>query len=76
MGGSDPGHATPAADAVAAAAAHRPAVPELAQRSLAAGACPLAVLPAEALGSPAAELLQVLLHPPARGSTREEVVAS
>ena len=64
-GGRDPAHAAPAADAVAAAAAHVPRVPELSQGSLAAGARPLAVLPGQALGAAAPDLLQLLLHSPA-----------
>ena len=68
-----PSHAAPAADAVAAAAAHVPRVPELAQGSLAAGARPLAVLPGQALGAAAADLLQLLLHPPAWAAEEDNV---
>lgn len=57
-------HATLSADAVAAAVADCARVPELSQGPLAAGASPLAVLPAETLGSSPSKLLELALHPP------------
>lgn len=57
-------HAAPAADPVAAAAAHGARVPQFPQRPLAAGAGALAVLPGGALGTFPPQLLELLLHPP------------
>lgn len=57
-------HTAPAADAVAAATAHCPWIPELSQRPLAAGASTLAVLPDGALCASPSKLLQLVLHLP------------
>ena len=57
-------HAAPAADAVAAAAAHRSGVPQFSQRPLAASAGPLTVLPGETLRTSPPKLLEVMFHPP------------
>lgn len=57
-------HTAPAADPVAAAAAHWARVPKLSQRPLAAGAGTFAVLPAAALGTSPSQLLELQLHPP------------
>lgn len=57
-------HAASAADSVAAAVANRARVPELSQRPLAAGACPLPVLACVTLGSFPPQILELVFHPP------------
>ena len=67
-------HSALAADAVAAAPAHCTAVPELSEGSLAARARPLAVLPAETLGPPPPQLLELQFQSPDKKEDRLEKI--